>query len=173
MKNYGAQYKKICTMFPDRTPEECKRIDAAYYKAFPGVKMYHSYCYRRADEYPYTTNLFGLNYWGVNGHKLINLLVQGSAALLLKVKLLQVYEFLKDYKSKLQMNIHDEISILGHSSETQMFIKKDGYWLDTGNNNIFDQIKHIMETWEDTLVPIVAEMEISNTDWSEKKGVKK
>jgi DNA polymerase-1 len=40
-KNYGAQYNRIAQMFPERSPEEIKKIDSAYYKAFPGVKKYH------------------------------------------------------------------------------------------------------------------------------------
>ena len=74
-------------MYPDKTLEECKRIDGAYYQAFPGVKSYHNYCYARAQMYAYTENLFGLRYYNVSGHKLINLLVQGSAAFYLKNKI--------------------------------------------------------------------------------------
>ena len=42
-KNYGAQYKKIRQMYPNKTEEECHKIDDAYYTAFPGVKEYHNY----------------------------------------------------------------------------------------------------------------------------------
>ena len=45
MKNYGAQLGKIKEMYPDKSEEECQRINDAYYKAFPGVKNYHQYCY--------------------------------------------------------------------------------------------------------------------------------
>ena len=39
-KNYGAQLGKITAMFPEYTIEQCRKIDSAYYLAFPGVKMY-------------------------------------------------------------------------------------------------------------------------------------
>lgn len=157
-KNYGAQYGKICTMFPDRTPEECRRIDEAYYKAFPGVKAYHNYCYEIALQQSYATNLFGVRYYGVSGHKLKNMLVQGSAAVFLKLKIRELYDYMKtnNIKSKLQMQIHDELSWVKHKNEDEEFF-------------IF---KNIMENWNDGLVPIVADMEVSYTTWAEKQEVK-
>lgn len=157
-KNYGAQYGKICQMFPERTPEECRKIDAAYYTAFPGVKAYHNYCYGRAAEFACTANLFGIHYYGVSGHKLINMLVQGSAAFYLKLKIIELYEFMKanNIKSKLQMQIHDELSWEQHKDEADVFF----------------EFKHIMEDWDDALVPIVADMELTKTTWAEKFEVK-
>ena len=157
-KNYGAQYGKICTMFPDRTSEECKRIDEAYYKAFPGVKAYHDYCYAIATQQSYATNLFGIRYYGVSGHKLKNMLVQGSAAVFLKLKIRELYDYMKanKIKSKLQMQIHDELSWVKHEEDTDVFF----------------EFKKIMEEWEEGLVPVVADMEVSYNTWADKKEVK-
>lgn len=156
-KNYGAQYKKICSMFPERTAEECKLIDSAYYSAFPGVKEYHGYCYERAN-YAYTVNLFGVKYYGVSGHKLINMLVQGSAAFYLKLKIIELYEYSKanNILTKWQMQIHDELSWI---------------WNPADDPAIFFEFKRIMEDWSDGVVPLVAEMEVTTTTWAEKKGV--
>lgn len=156
-KNYGAQYGKICQMFPDKTSEECHRIDDAYYNAFPGVKHYHDYCYRIAQEKSYVTNAFGIRYYGVSGHKLINILIQGSAACFLKYKIRELYDYMKtnNVKSRLQMQIHDELSWAKHRSELAVFLK----------------FQEIMGNWEDTLVPIVAEMDATITTWAEKKGI--
>lgn len=155
-KNYGGTLKVIKELFPDKTLEECKVIDAAYYKAFPGVRAYQSYCYRTAQECAYAVNLFGIKYYGVNGHNLINMLMQGSAAYLLKYKIAEIYEYLKPYGTKMQMQVHDEL-----------FFKYDP----KDPPEIFLEIKKIMETWGDTLVPIVAEMEITETTWAEKKEI--
>lgn len=156
-KNYGAKYNKIKTMFPDKTEEEVKRIDDAYYTAFPGVKQYHEYCYASAQMCAYTPNLFGIRYYGVNGHKLINLLVQGSAAYYLKLKIRELYDYSKAHnlKTRWQMQIHDELSWERWEDET----------------DIFYEFKRIMEDWPDALVPIVAEMDVSTTTWADKKGV--
>lgn len=156
-KNYGAQYRKIRQMFPDKTEEECRRIDQAYYTAFPGVKEYHNYCYQRALE-SYTVNLFGIKYYNVSGHKLINMLIQGSAAFFLKWKIRQLYDYCKSHniKSRWQMQIHDELSWEKHKDDPL---------------EVFIEMQNIMNDWSDTLVPIVAEMDATKTTWADKKGI--
>ena len=157
-KNYGASLNRIITMFPEKTLEECKRIDGAYYTAFPGVKAYHQYCYDRAQTEACTCNLFGINYYGVSGHKLINLLIQGSAAFYLKKKIRELYEYSKEHHvhSRFQMQIHDELSWEYHKDDPL---------------DLFFEYKHIMEDWSDTLVPIVAEMDATKSAWADKKGI--
>ena len=156
-KNYGAQYGKICQMFPEYDAERCRKIDAAYYTAFPGVKAYHAYCYDR-QQYSYTTNLFGIRYYNVSGHKLINMLVQGSAAFYLKLKIIQLYKYSKEHnlKTRWQMQIHDELSWEHHIDDDPAE---------------FFEFKHIMEDWDEALVPIVADMEVTTTTWAEKVEV--
>ena len=156
-KNYGAQRTRIRQMFPKASDAEVDRINNAYYLAFPGVKHYHDYCYNLANYQNYATNLFGVRYYGVSGHNLINMLIQGSGASLLKWKIRQVYDYAKAHnmKSKLQMNIHDELSFLKHRDEFEIF---------------FD-LKYIMEDWDATLIPIVADMEATATTWAAKKGI--
>ena len=156
-KNYGAQYGKICQMFPEYDAERCRKIDAAYYTAFPGVKAYHAYCYDR-QQYSYTTNLFGIRYYNVSGHKLINMLVQGSAAFYLKLKIIQLYNYSKEHnlKTRWQMQIHDELSWEHHVDDDPAE---------------FFEFKHIMEDWDEGLVPIVADMEVTTTTWAAKVEV--
>lgn len=157
-KNYGAQFRKIWEMFPEYDAETARRIDNAYYTAFPGVKKYHDYCYQRADISSNTQNLFGIRYYGVSGHKLVNMLVQGSAAFYLKWKIRQLYDYSKTHnlKTKWQMQIHDELS--------WSFCPEDGV------ETLFE-FKRIMEDWEDGQVPVVADMEITTTTWAEKEEV--
>ena len=157
-KNYGAQFKKIWQMFPEYDAETAHRIDAAYYTAFPGVKKYHDYCYARAEISSNTQNLFGIRYYGVSGHKLVNMLVQGSAAFYLKWKIRALYDYTKAHnlKSKWQMQIHDELSW--------------SFNLEDGVDTLF-AFKKIMEDWEDGLVPVVADMEITTSTWDSKKEV--
>lgn len=157
-KNYGATIKRIRQMFPHYSEEQVKQIDEAYYKAFPGVKKYHEYCYNRAQLFAYTTNLFGVKYYGISGHKLINILIQGSAAFFLKWKIRELYDFSKanKIKSKWQMQIHDELSWEVHKDD---------------NPEVFFQFQSVMQEWSETIVPIVADMEYTNTKWAEKKEV--
>lgn len=158
-KNYGAQYGKISEMFPEYDAETVRKIDEAYYKAFPGVKEYHNYCYELAKAQPYATNLFGVKYWGVTGHKLVNMLVQGSAAYFLKWKIYQVYQYTKEnnIKSRFQMNIHDELS----------------WEKAVGEAEVFTEFQNIMQDWDEGPVPLVADMEITRSTWSDKVEVDK
>ena len=144
-------------MFPEYDAERCRKIDAAYYTAFPGVKAYHAYCYDR-QQYSYTTNLFGIRYYNVSGHKLINMLVQGSAAFYLKLKIIQLYKYSKEHnlKTRWQMQIHDELSWEHHIDDDPAE---------------FFAFKRIMEDWDEALVPIVADMEVTTTTWAEKVEV--
>ena len=158
MKNYGAQLGRIMQMFPEKSKEECMRINDAYYAAFPGVKSYHNYCYARANTFAYTGNLFDLRYYNVSGHKPINLLVQGSAAFYLKHKIRALYEYskAKNIKTRWQMQIHDELS---------------WEWHEDDDPAIFFEFKRIMEDWEDGLVPVVADMEATTSAWADKSEI--
>ena len=157
-KNYGATYRKIRQMFPNKTEAECHRIDDAYYMTFPGIKYYHDYCYQRANE-SYTVNTFGIKYYNVSAHKLKNMLIQGSAAFYLKIKIKQLYDYCKEHnvKSKWQMQIHDELSWEKHKDDSP---------------EVFMEMQKIMEDWSDTLVPIVSDMEATKTTWAAKKKIK-
>lgn len=156
-KNYGAQFNRIKQMFPDYDDDTINRINDAYYKAFPGVKSYHEYCYNIARESAYAVNLFGVRYYGLTGHKLINTLVQGSSAYFLKERIVAVHKYLneKNYKTRFQMNIHDELS----------------FEVADGEEHVLLEIKEIMETFIGTFVPIVVDLETSTTTWSAKQEV--
>lgn len=157
-KNYGAELGRIRQMFPDKSYEECVKINDAYYKAFPGVKTYHAYCNQRAQLYAKTTNLFGVHYYNVSGHKLKNLLIQGSAAYYLKLKIIELYNFIHKHniQSKFQMQIHDELSWEYNPQDPPQ---------------VFFAFKNIMENWKETKIPIVADMEATATTWADKQEI--
>lgn len=157
-KNYGAQFSKIKEMFPEYDDEQIHKIDDAYYLAFPGVKEYHQYCYNMANQRAFLTNMFGVRYYGASGHNLINMLVQGTGAYYLKWKIVQIDKYLREHncKSELMMQIHDELQFKKHKDD---------------DPQIFFEIKALMEEWDDTLMPIVADMEVTTTTWADKYEV--
>lgn len=157
-KNYGAELSRIKQMFPDKTHEECVRINEAYYKAFPGIKNYHEYCRQRALTYSNTENLFHVRYYNVNGHKLKNMLIQGSAAFFLKWKIIQLYHYCQTngIKTRFQMQIHDELS---------------WEWDPADPPEVFFKFKEIMEDWTASMVPIIADMEVTTSTWADKVEV--
>ena len=156
-KNYGAQFNRIKVMFPDYDDETIHRIDDAYYTAFPGVKKYHEYCYEMVKLQPYVSNLFGVKYYGLSGHKLINCLVQGSGAYLLKERIKEVDEYIQKnhLKSRMQMQIHDEIS----------------YEIYPGEEKHVMEFKRIMQRFDGSYVPIIADLEFTTTSWADKEEV--
>ncbi len=155
-KNYGASLTRISQMFPEYSIEQCKKIDEAYYKAFPGVKKYHEACFQWAN-LPYMDNLYGIKYYGVSGHNLRNTLVQGSAAYFLKDRIVAVNKYLHEHKckSKWIMQIHDELQFK---------------WSREDDPKIFFDIKEIMQDSE-SQVPIIADMEVTTTNWKNKVEV--
>lgn len=158
-KNYGATITRIAAMFPEYGIEQIRKIDDSYYIAFPGIKQYHKFCMNLARCQSYATNLFGARYYNVSGHNLINMLIQGSAAYLLKEKIYEIWRYCKKHhiKSKFQMNIHDELSWIKHKDDPI---------------EVFFKFKEIMETWEDAHIPIIADMEHTYTTWADKEGIK-
>ncbi len=154
-KNYGAKFARIKQMFPDFDDDTIHKIDNAYYDAFPGVKGYHDYCYTIAMERAYVPNLYGVKYYGLNGHKLINALIQGSCAYFLKDRIYQVDKYIKEnnLKTRIQMQIHDELSFEVYPGEEHHIL----------------EIQKIMSHWEGFLIPIVADLELTVTDWASKQ----
>lgn len=155
-KNYGATKKQIYIMFPDLSEKEIRAIDGGYYKAFPSILTYHRYCESLAVAQPYATNLFGIRYWGVNGHTLKNMLVQGSSAIYLKDRINAVHEQYANHPSiKLVMPVHDEII----------------FTMEEKDLHLVPSIVTIMQKWDDASIPIVADTEISRTNWYDKEDL--
>lgn len=154
--NYGAKAARIQAMFPNASWEEAQRIYEAYVKTFPGVVNYQKYCYTLLNQQNWGDNLYGRRYYNIPGHNYANAAIQGTGADLLKYKIVELDKFFIDnnYKTRIQMNIHDEISFIVPKNEI----------------HLTHQIKAIMEHVENTLVPIVAEQELSTTTWADKKG---
>lgn len=157
-KNYGATRKVIARTFAkfNFSEEKITQIDASYYKAFPGVKEYQQYCYQIALN-GFMTNMFGRRYYGISGHNGMNALVQGSAADFLKEAIIKLGEYIfeKGLKSRMVINIHDEIA----------FAIAEGEELEIWN------FQAIMQEFPETQVPIVADLEFTATLWGEKEEV--
>lgn len=157
-KNYGASITQITIMFPDATPENIRKIDSGYYKAFPSILKYHKYCEQLALSQGYATNLFGIRYWNVTGHNLKNMLIQGSSATFLKMKIKELDDYLstlKDTTIDMVLPVHDEIQ----------------FTMDVEELHRVPTLVKIMEQWEDSLIPIVADTEITYTNWADKEDL--
>ena len=75
---------------------------------------------------------------------------------MLKEKIIEVDNFLKPYKTRFQMNIHDELS----------------FEVYTGEEFLIPTIKKMMEDVDWMTVPVVADVEVTHTNWAEKEVVR-
>lgn len=157
-KNYGIGIDATMENL-DVSREVAEALSRGYTESFPNVLYYQDQVQDRHLRTGYVTNLFGRRYYmeAISGsYKLANYLIQGSCADDLKECIIAVDHLLKDYKSKFVMNVHDELSFFIHPQE-QFLVKK---------------IKGIMEKQRDwAYVPIVADVEVTTTNWYEKRGV--
>lgn len=156
--NYGASKRKIHEMNPKMTMEEAYALHDSYGSAMPGIKKYHKYCYDLINHDQVGTNLYGRHYYGMSGHNYANAAIQGTGADLLKEKMVELGDWLTEngFKSEMQMNIHDEIS----------FIVRDM----NEASILYTWVKHKMENLPGSIVPIVAEVEATQTTWADKTG---
>lgn len=152
--NYGATAKAVSEQL-NVSYAIGNRLVNAYRKSYPGVQRYRNYVESFIRDKGYIENLFGRRYYGMNSHEGSNYLIQGSAADLLKFKIIQSYKHIKEkgYKSRFQMNIHDELIFELHKDDPI---------------SIIHEIKEVLEKLEDSPIPIVSDAEITYTTWDEK-----
>ena len=151
--NYGASAPTLMNRM-NFSEDNANKLYKAYVRNFPGVIKYRNQVQFLIDRQGYIENIYGRKYYGITGHLGSNYAVQGSAADFLKAKMIEVDEFLRPYKTRFQMNIHDEMSFELHEDDP---------------DDLPYKIQKIMEHLPNTLVPIVADLEVSETTWAEKK----
>ena len=147
---YGAGPTKLAQQL-DISFELAKTLYDGFYKTFPAVHNYDMFIKNSIMSFGYVENVFGRRYYNISAHKGKNYLIQGSCADYTKKLLPQIVELLKGKKSKLENYLHDEFSLRIHKSERELI----------------PLIKQIMEQLE-TEIPMIADIEIAETDWSAK-----
>jgi len=155
---YGGSLHKIQEIVSDTAPEIIEKLYNGFYARFKDVKTYGAHVASTwAKNGGYVTNLLGRRYYITDPkdvYKLNNYLIQGSAADIIKLVIIRVNKMLHEgnYKTKLQGCIHDELCVC----------------VAEGEHDVIYKIKHIMENTVKTFVPLVAEVEVTNTNWAEK-----
>lgn len=152
--NYGSGVGGIMRALRSTT-ELATKMFKAYSTAYPGIYDYRDYVRRALVLNKTVRNLYNRHYYGASAHKVGNYLVQGSAADIIKIKMIEIENYIeeKGYKSRVLMNIHDEIQFELHKDEP---------------SSILYEFKAVMEDI-DFPVPIVADIDISYTSWDEAK----
>jgi DNA polymerase I len=156
-KNYGATAATLMAQFGFE-PEVAKKMDEAYYKAFPKILDYQKLVRDTFTRRGFVKNRYGRRYYLGNKrfvYKLYNYIIQGTCADMLKDKIIEVDKLLLPYKSRFQMNIHDELS----------------FEIYKGEEFLIPAIKKIMEDVDWMTVPVVADVEVTKTNWADKEDI--
>lgn len=151
---YGASVNTLINQFYFE-PSMAKALHDGFYKAYPKIKEYAAWVSKQIVMNGYVENLFGRRYYNTSSHKARNYLIQGSCADFLKIKLKEIDDYLTagNYKSRMQMTIHDECSF--------------EIW--EGEEHIIKDLQNILQQLEGSLIPILADLEITYTTWDEKE----
>lgn len=113
---------------------EAKDIIDAYFKEFPAVKSYMDDCIEKARKNEYVETILGRRRYlrdinsrnatmrGFAERNAINAPIQGSAADLIKVAMIQVHHWMKKEKlqSKMILQVHDELVFDAHKDEVEL-----------------------------------------------------
>lgn len=103
--------------------KEAKELIDGYFNSYPGVKIYMDESINKAREVGYVTTMFGRKRYLPDIHSrnqvvrgnaernAINAPIQGSAADIIKIAMVKIYERMKTgkYKSKMILQVHDEL----------------------------------------------------------------
>jgi DNA polymerase I len=103
--------------------KEAKELIDGYFNSYPGVKLYMDESIRKARENGYVTTMFGRKRYlpDIHSHNqvvrgnaernAINAPIQGSAADIIKIAMIRIYNSMKtgNYSSKMILQVHDEL----------------------------------------------------------------
>lgn len=141
--------------------EVAQALDDAFYKAFPRIKDYQDWVNEQLTTYGFVENLYGRRYYMGDSrqfYKGCNYLIQGTCADMVKTFEIKVYNYIRENNLgiKMVLPIHDELIFL----------------VPYGEEKYVKDLKHIMEDTLDTIknIPMIAEVEMSETSWKDKKG---
>ncbi len=113
---------------------EAKEIIDAYFDQFPRVKSFMDSCIEKAREAEFVETILGRRRYlrdinsrnqtnrGFAERNAINAPIQGSAADLIKVAMINIHQFIREQnlKSKMILQVHDELVFDAHHSEIDL-----------------------------------------------------
>jgi DNA polymerase-1 len=114
--------------------KEAKELIDGYFNSYPGVKLYMDDSIKKARETGYVTTMFGRRRYLPDIHSrnqvvrgnaernAINAPIQGSAADIIKIAMVRINDRMKAnrYKSKMILQVHDELIFEVEMSELEM-----------------------------------------------------
>ena len=115
---YGIGKAKLANQL-NVSEKEALQYKNSYFKGLPGSKEFFSSVMRTVQERGWIKNRYGRMYVIDKeiAYKGVNYLVQGTSADILNERMIKVYEYLKDKKSNILLQVHDEIICEIHDDE--------------------------------------------------------
>ena len=110
---------------------EASEIIEAYFREFPSVKAYMEKCVEEARKKEYAETILGRRRYlrninsrnfttrGFDERNAVNAPIQGSAADMIKIAMINIHEWMKkeQLKSRMIMQVHDELVFEAHTDE--------------------------------------------------------
>jgi len=141
--------------------DEGKEMIDQYFERFPGIQTYIDDTVKEAKDNGYVKTLLGRRRyipdinsrnWNVRGfaeRTAINMPIQGTAADIIKLAMIRIDDFLRDsdYKSRMLLQVHDELIFEIHQDETEELPEK---------------LKEMMENAYSLDVPLDVEMGLAD-----------
>lgn len=157
---YGGGVRTVMEQF-SVPHNEAKRMIRQFDEAWPSVRRLQQKCIEVAQERGYIRTPWGRHLHPEQGfeHKLLNKLIQGSAADLMKAALVETDRALRPYQTKMVSVIHDEIILDGPASEIVELHSLLSECM-TVANPVAAAIASV--------VPIQVDHELATTSWAEK-----
>ena len=115
---YGIGKTKLAKQL-NVTEKEAVKYKGQYFKGLPGSKEFFASVIRAVEDRGWIKNRYGRLYQIDSdiAYKGVNYLVQGTSADILNERMIQVHEYLKDKKSNILLQVHDEIICEIHNDE--------------------------------------------------------
>ena len=154
---YGIGNTKLAQQL-GTTPREAGEYKRQYFDGMKGSKDFFDAVVKTVEERGWIKNKYGRRYKIKPdfAYKGINYLVQGTSADILSERMIEIFSFLSNKKSKILLQVHDEIICEIHDSELETVPFK---------------IKDLLET-NSLDIPLTVDMEICTPSWATKKDFK-
>lgn len=157
---YGGGVRTVMEQFGVNYAE-AKAMIRQFDQAWPSVRELQAQCTSRAQERGYVRTPWGRHLHPEQGfeHKLLNKLIQGSAADLMKAALVQCDKLLINHQSKMVSVIHDEIILDGPLEEVTLLHEPMGYAM-----TMADPVTAMIAA----IVTIQVDHEVATNSWADK-----
>ena len=150
---YGIGSNKL-SMQLGTTPAQALQYKQKYFNGLKGSKEFFDSVVKTVTMRGWIKNRYGRIYKVPKklGYKGVNYLVQGTSADILSERMVEVYNYLQTKKSKLLLQVHDEIICEIHDDELE---------------TVPQQIRKLMEI-NSLKIPLPVDMEVCQPSWATK-----